>query len=330
MYACAQTIVPTPPALKLHYYLITKSDNMHMLSTIEFLINEDIPQQLQRSAILSQRFINQIMSRSGPNQHSINREYLASVRNAANEDELRMVVRDCQYSIVRMLDRLIEWIPGPEVERIDMLDPDDEGKYVFKHLHQVLYGLYMHIEKDYNRYMDHRYRIPAYSRLLFEASVIDTLVALKSSPHFRSLNSRLQYIVTEPLELIVSAPYDEGLSYHSRNYIEALADQLLNFVKKGDDDVWSLYNRLQFIDFNNISYVLYLREKFSEECLPTLSHKEKYVWLLERRKKIAHQLVEDGTSFMPGQKSLKAMLNEWLKWEISHVKRMMELELITK
>jgi hypothetical protein len=301
-----------------------------MLSSIEFLINEDIPTQLKKSPILSQRFINQVMSRRGPNQLSVDREYLTSLKKAANEEERRTVVRGYQYSIVDMLDKLIQWIPGAEIERMDMLDPDDEGKYVLKHLHQMLYGLYTHIEKDFNRYMDHEYRIPVYSRLLFEASVIDTLVTLKSSPYFRSLDNRLQDIIAEPLELIVSASYDDGLFYHSKNYLEELAGQLLSFVKKGDNDVWALYNRLQFIDFNNISYVLYLRARFSEECLPTLDHRERYIWLLERRKKIAHQLVEGGISFQPGKKPLKAMLDKWLKWEMYHAKQMMELELITR
>lgn len=299
-----------------------------MLSTIEFLIHEEIPKQLKKSSVLSQKLINQIMSGKHPSRFEVSKDYLSSLKRSTNERELKEAVRTCQYSIAPMLDKLIQWIPESELNRMDTIDPDDDGKYVFKHLHQLLFDLYMYIETNFSRYMDHEYSVPAYNRILFTTRTMDTLVALKSSPRFRSFDHCLQNIVLKPLVLIVEG--DIHLTYRSRNYAERLAGQLLGLIKKDNDDVWQLYNRLQYIDFNSMEYVGYLTSRFSEECLPTISHKEKYIWLLERRKKIAHQLVEDGISFLPDQKPLKVMLDEWLKWEIYHVKRMIELEMTTK
>jgi hypothetical protein len=231
---------------------------------------------------------------------------------------------------VPLLDKLMGWIPENEVRRMDILHPDNDGTHLFKFLHRLLYDLHLYLEKNFYQYMDDGYKIPAYSRHLFHEFIMESLVTVKCSPRFRSLNSRLQRIVTAPLELSVSTSGDDDLTYCNRDYVEKLANQLLSFVRKGNDNVWRLYNRLQYIDFNSVEYVRYLMSQFREASTAITDNREKYVWLIERRKKIAHQLVENGTSFRVGQKSLKALLDEWLKWEIYHTKRMLELEMISK
>lgn len=301
-----------------------------MLNHLAFLINEEIPKQLRKSPVLNPRFISQVMFGRFPKLESLEREFLSSLRTATKEETIRIAVKSCQYSIVPLLDKLMRWLPEDEVCRMDILDPDDDGKSLFKFLHKLLYDLHLYLEKNFYRYMDDDYKIPAYSRYLFREFIMQTLVTVKSSPRFRSLNGHLQRIVTGPLELSVSTSGDNYLTYCNRDYVEKLANQLLGFVKKGNDNVWRLYNRLQYIDFNSIDYVRYLMSQFREECTAITSNKEKYIWLIERRKKIAHKLVEDGTSFQPSQKSLKAALGEWLKWEIYYTKRMLELEMASK
>lgn len=297
-----------------------------MLNHLAFLINEEIPKQLRRSPDLNPRFISQVMSGRFPKLESLDREFLSSLKTATTEETVRIAVKNWQYSIVPLLDKLMQWLPESEVNQMDSLDPDDEGRYLFKFLHQLLYDLHLYLEKDFYRYMDHKYRMPAYSRHLFHGFVIESLVTVKSSPHFRSLDNRLQHVVTGPLELSV-ADAGDYLTYYNRDYIEKLANQLLGFVKRGGDNVWQLYNRLQYIDFNNVDYIRYLTSRFREECTTIASNRERYIWLIERRKKIAHQLVEDGSPFQPGQKPLKTLLDEWLKWEIYYTKRMLDLEM---
>ena len=299
-----------------------------MLNHIAFLINEEIPKQLRKSPVLNPRFVSQIMFGRFHKLESLDRKFLASFKNSTEEEAIRTAVKSCQYSIVPLMDKLIQWLPDNEIGRMDILDADEEGKHLFKFLHQLLYDLHLYLEKNFYRYMDDEYNVPAYSRYLFHGFIMETLVTIKSSPRFRSLDSRLQRIVTAPLELSVSTAGNDYLSYSNRDYVEALANQLLGFVKKGNDDVWRLYNRLQYIDFNSVEYVRYLISRFREECAAITSIREKYLWLIARRKKIAHQLVEEGTSFHSRQKSLKAVLDEWLKWEIYHTKRMLELETI--
>jgi hypothetical protein len=303
---------------------------MQMLSHITFLINEEIPKQLRKSPVLNPKFIGQVMFGRFPKLESLDKEFLLSVRNSTREETIRIAVKSCQYSIVPLLDKLIQWLPEHEVRRMDILDPDHEGKYLFKFLHRLLYDLHLYLEKSFYQYMDHEYRIPAYSRHLFHEFIVETLVTIKSSPRFRSLNSRLQRIVIGPLELSISTSGEDYLTNCNCAYIEKLASQLLGFVKKGNDSVWRLYNRLQYIDFNSRDYVRFLISRFREECTALSNNKEKYLWLIERRKKIAHQVVEDGTSYQAGQKSLKAVLDEWLKWEIYHTKRLLELEMICR
>lgn len=301
-----------------------------MLSHVAFLINEEIPKQLRRSPVLHPKFINQIMFGRFPKLESLDRVFLSSLKNSTKEETIRIAVKSCQYSIVPLMDKLMGWLPENEVRRMDILDRDDRGSQLFKFLHRLLYDLHLYLEKNFYEYMDDEYKIPAYSRHLFYEFVMETLVTLKCSPRFRSLNSRLQRIVTAPLELSVSPSGDNDLSYCNRDYIEKLANQLLAFVKKGNDNVWRLHNRLQYIDFNSVEYVRYLTSQFREEIACITGNKERYVWLIERRKKIAHQLVENGTSFRVGQTPLKALLDEWLKWEIYHTKRMLDLEMISK
>jgi len=303
---------------------------MQILTHVAFLINEEIPKQLRKSHILNPKFISQVMFGRFPRLESLDREFLASLKNTTKEETIRVAVKSCQYSIVPLMDKLMQWLPDNEVTRMDIFDPDDEGKHLFKFLHQLLYDLHLYLEKNFYRYMDDEYKVPAYNRHLFHGFIMETLVTVKISPRFRSLDNRLQRIVTAPLELSVSTSGEDYLTYCNRDYIEALANQLLGFVKKGNDNVWRLYNRLQYIDFNSVDYVRYLVSQFKEECAAITNIKEKYLWLIERRKKIAHQLVENGTSFKIGQKSLKAVLDEWLKWEIYHTKRMLELEMISK
>jgi len=300
-----------------------------MLNHLAFLVNEEIPKQLGKSPILTTRFINQVMFGRFVRLEPLNQEFLSSLKTATTEEAILIAVKNWQYSIVPLMDKLMQWLPESEVNRMDSLDPDDEGRYLFKFLHQLLYDLHLYLEKDFYRYMDHAYRMPAYSRHLFRGSVIASLVTVKSSPHFRSLDNRLQQVVTSPLELSVTDAGDD-LTYYNRDYVQKLSDQLLGFVKKGSDHVWQLYNRLQYIDFNNVDYIRYLMSRFREECTAIANNRERYIWLIERRKKIAHQLVEDGCPFQPGQKPLKTVLDEWLKWEIYYTKRMLDLEITSK
>lgn len=303
---------------------------MQMLNHLAFLINEEIPKELRKSPALNPRFISQVMYGRFPKLESLEREFLSSLKNSTKEETVRIAVKSCQYSIVPLLNKLMQWLPEYEVNRMDILDPDEEGKNLFKFLHRLLYDLHLYLEKNFYRYMDDEYKIPAYSRHLFHGFMMETLVTIKCSPRFRSLNRRLQRIVTGPLVRSVSTSGEDYLTYCNRDYVEKLANQLLGFVKKGNDNVWQLYNRLQYIDFNSIDYVRYLMSQFREECTAITNNKERYIWLIERRKKIAHKLVEDGTSFQPGQKSLKAVLDEWLKWEIYYTKRMLDLEMTGK
>lgn len=299
-----------------------------MLNHVAFLINEEIPKQLRKSTTLHPKFISQIMFGRFPKLESLDRVFLSSLKNSTKEETIWVAVRSCQYRIVPLLNKLMGWIPENEVRRMDILSPDAEGKHLFKFLHGLLYDLHLYLEKNFYQYMDNEYKIPAYSRHLFHESIMATLVTVKCSPRFRSLDSRLQCIVTAPLELSVSTSGGDRLTYCKRDYIEKLADQLLAFVRTGNDNVWRLYNRLLYINFNSVEYTLYLMSQFREECDAISSNKERYVWLLERRKKIAHQLVENGTSFCVGQRSLKTLLDEWLKWEIYYVKKMLDLEMI--
>lgn len=301
-----------------------------MLTHLAFLINEEIPRQLRKSPILNPKFIGQVMFSRHPKLEHPEQEFLSSLKNSTNDETIRVAVKSCQYSIVPLLDKLMQWLPDIEVRQMDILDPDPEGRYLFKFLHKLLFDLHLFLEKNFYQYMDDDYKIPAYSRFLFHEFIMRTLVTVKSSPRFRSLDDRLQRIVTAPLEMSVSSPNDDDLTYCNRDYIEKLASQLLGFVKKGNDNVWRLYNRLQYIDFNSADYVRYLTSRFRAETTAIADNRKRYIWLIERRKKIAHQLVENGTSYRSGQQSLKAVLDEWLKWEIYHTKRMLELEMISK
>lgn len=301
-----------------------------MLNHLAFLINEEIPKQLRRSSVLDPKFVNQTMFGRFPKLESLDREFLSSIKNSTKEETIRIAVKHCQYSIVPLLDKLMKWIPENEVRRMDILIPDNEGKHLFKFLHRLLYDLHLYLEKNFYQYMDDEYKIPAYSRHLFHEFIMETLVTVKCSPRFRSLNSRLQRIVTTPLELSVSTSGDDYLTPCNRDYVEKLAHQLLAFARKGNDNVWRLYNRLQYINFNSVEYVRFLMSEFREESNAIADNRERYVWLIERRKKIGHQLVENGTSFRAGQQSLKAVLDGWLKWEIYHTKRMLDLEMISK
>jgi len=301
-----------------------------MLNHLTFLINEDIPKQLRKSHILNPKFISQVMFGRCPKLEYLEREFLASIKNSTKEETIRIAVKSCQYSIVPLMDKLIQWLPDIEVRQMDILDPDPEGKYLFKFLHKLLFDLYSYLEKNFYQYMDDEYKMPDYNKHLFREFIMQSLVTVKSSPQFRSLDSRLQRIVIAPLERSISLANSDYLTHGNRDYVEKLANQLLGFVKKGNDNVWRLYNRLQYIDFNSADYVRYLMSQFRAEIAPITDNKRRYLWLIERRKKIAHQLVENGTSFRIGQKSLKAVLDEWLKWEIYHTKRMLELEMISK
>lgn len=301
-----------------------------MLNHLTFLINEEIPKQLRKSPVLNPRFIGQVMFGRCPKLEHLEREFLSSLKNSTKEETIRAAVKSCQYSIVPLLDKLIQWLPDIEVRQMDILEPDPEGKYLFKFLHKLLYDLHLYLEKNFYQYMDDEYKMPAYSRHLFHEFIMQTLVTVKSSPRFRSLDSRLQRIVTAPLEMSVSSSNDDYFRYCNRDYVEKLANQLLMFVKKGNDNVWRLYNRLQYIDFNSADYVRYLISQFRAETAAITDNRKRYIWLIERRKKIAHQLVENGTSYRSGQQSLKAVLDEWLKWEIYHTKRILELEIISK
>jgi len=301
-----------------------------MLDHLTFLIDEEIPRQLRKSLILNPKFIGQVMFGRYSKLEYLERKFLSSLKNSTKEETIRIAVKSCQYSIVPLLDKLMQWLPDIEVRQMDILEPDPEGKYLFKFLHKLLYDLHLFLEKNFHQYMDDDYKMPAYSRHLFREFIVQTLVTVKSSPRFRSLDSRLQRIVTAPLEMSISSPNDDYLTYCNRDYVEKLANQLLMFVKKGNDNVWRLYNRLQYIDFNSVEYVRYLTSQFRAEITAITDNRKRYIWLIERRKKVAHQLVEIGTSYRSGQQSLKAELDEWLKWEIYHTKRMLELQMISK
>lgn len=301
-----------------------------ILNHLAFLINEEIPRQLRKSPILNSKFISQVMYGRYPKLEHPEQEFLSSLKNSTNEETIRIAVRSCQYSIVPLMDKLIQWLPELEVRQMENLDPDPEGRHLFKFLHKLLFDWHLFLEKNFCQYMDDDYKMPAYSRFLFHDFIMQTLVTVKSSPRFRSLDDRLQRIVTAPLEMSVSSPDENDLSYCNRNYIKKLGNQLLGFVKKGNDDVWRLYNRLQYIDFNSADYVRYLISRFRAETSAITDNRKRYIWLVERRKRVAHQLVENGTSYRSGQQSLKAVLGEWLKWEIYHTRRMLELEMISK
>lgn len=303
---------------------------MQMLRRIASLINEDIPKQLEKSPALKERFIAMALTRRGQPLAHMDHEFLELITNSISEERVRVAVKSCQYSIIALLGKLMQWLPEDEFSRMNSLDPDNDRYYLFKFLHQLLYDLHVYVEDNFYRYMDHDCKVPAYGRFLFREFIIKALVTIKCSPRFRSLDNRLQHILAGPLETSLSTSHDVHLTYAGKKYTEALADQLLEFVKRDTDNTWDLYSRLQLIDFNSIEYVRYLTSQFGQECLPFLDHKEKYLWLLERRKKIAHQLVKDDMSFNPGQKSLKAMLDEWIEWEIYYVTRLMALEITSK
>lgn len=296
------------------------------LDYLEYFINVEIPKQLRKSPVFSRKTLDTISLGRVTGDENMDREFVKKLSQLPNEDALRTAVRACQYTITPLLDKLMQWIPEEHITRMYSSDKKEDRYWAFKYLHQQLYDLHTHLESNFGRYIDQAYKLPAYDLYLFQEFIIGKLVVVKSSPQFRSLDNHLQQIVIRPLEISASANADNALTYRGRRYAEKLADELTSFVKGGEEDVWELYNRLQFIDFNSADYVRYLTAQFTGQYALISSYREKYIWLIDLRKKIAHQLVRDGISLKPGQRSLKEMLDEWLKWEIYYVKRMMELE----
>jgi hypothetical protein len=300
------------------------------LNQIEYLINEDIPAQLKKSPMLSQRFISQAVNGRMDKPVALDREFLSLIKQSTNEETIRIAVRDWQYRIVSLLDKLVQWLPENEVCTLSVPEPEEDPYYLFKYLHRLLYGLHHFMEKRFFRYIDQECKIPAYSVFLRQTYVTDVLDTIRSSPRFRALDTCLQQVVSGPLEMAISPSADDDLTFRDWDYVVMLAKQLLEFVDKGNDDVCRLHNRLQYIDFNSHDYLSYLTAQLSEECSAITNHKERYIWLIERRKNSAHQLVEGNLSYQTGTQSLKAMLDEWLQWEIYYAKKMMALETAEK
>ena len=296
------------------------------LDRLEYLINVEIPRHLTNPSVPSKKALSSLVSGRTGFPDSIDRELIKKLTQLPNEDALRTAVRAFQYTITPLLDKLIQWMPEEQLHQIDSFDKKEDEYWLFKYLHQQLYELHAHLEKNFSQYIDQAYKLPAYDLYLFREFIIDKLVVVKSAPHFRALDNHLQQIVIRPLEISAAITSDGELSYRKRNYAEKLVKELTGFVKEGEEDVWALYNRLQYIDFNSTTYVRYLIAQFSGQYATIISYREKYIWLIDLRKKIAHQLVRDGISLKPGQRPLKERLDEWLKWEIYYVKRMMELE----
>lgn len=298
---------------------------MYNLTYLEFLINEDIAKQLQKTGVFSQHFINRRIAVDSWRHANLAAQLLSVVKNSTNEEAIRIIVRSTQYSIVAMTDKLIQWLPDGEIEWMNTYNAEDETNNTLKYLHKVLYDLFVYLEVNFFRYMDHECKLPAYSKYLHRIAVIDALVTIKISPVFRSLDIELQKIVMAPLESTMAPAANIPLTYTRRNYTVRLADELVKFVKGEKGDVWQLHTRMQFIDFNSKEYVTYLTAQFTA-AYANYSNTQQYMWLIAQRKKIAHLLVEDGISFLTDQQPLKILLDNWFKWEIYYIRQMMALE----
>jgi hypothetical protein len=81
---------------------------MMKFSILEFLINEDIPAQLKKSAALNQKFIKQRITGRSISLLNMNLELLSEVRKLPNDDAIRITIRSVQYSVIAMLDKLVK------------------------------------------------------------------------------------------------------------------------------------------------------------------------------------------------------------------------------
>ncbi|QHS63152.1 hypothetical protein [Chitinophaga agri] len=298
---------------------------MYNFSHLAFLINEDIPKQLHKTNVLSNHFINRIITPGAWKRANLDMQLLSTVKSAPNEEAIRIAIRSTQYDIVALTDKLIQWLPDGESEWMHNYSPGDETGNTFKYLHKVLYDLFVYMEANFPRYMDREYRLPAYSKHLHSIQVIDALVTVKISPLFRSLDSRLQQIVLAPLEEAILPAPDAPLTYNRRHYTARLARELVRFVRDENGDEKQLHDRLQCIDFNCKEYIGYLTTQFAATYANS-NIREQYIWLITQRKRTAHLLVEDGISFMADQQPLKIHLDNWFKWEIYYIRQLMQLE----
>jgi len=299
---------------------------MFTLERIESIVNEDIPRQLNKTSITSDRFIKQVMSDKGPRLESMHHEFYNSLKKLSNEEAVQMTIRTCQYSVVSMLDKLFDLLPEEEVGRMAVMDPGEGWTYLYKHLHKMLYSFYGDLYLDFYRYMDHRYAIPAYDQYLLEAAIIKGIKKIKGSIGFLALNKELREIILQPLEISLSTSDPGFFTRVWMTFIENLMSRFLFYADHGEGDEWHVHKLLLYINFNSPGYIDYLTTMFKKVFDKISDNRIRYMQVLETRKHIAQQIVSEGLAFNHAQPTLKSQLDEWFKWEIYYLKRLMQLE----
>ena len=94
-----------------------------LLSDLTFPINEEIPTQLDQAAVLYPKFISEVIFERFPWMEPLDRVFLLMLTDTAKEETIHIVVKDCQYSSVPLLHKLMQWFPEDEVRRTDAPDP---------------------------------------------------------------------------------------------------------------------------------------------------------------------------------------------------------------
>lgn len=299
---------------------------MHTLNHIEFLVNEDVPRRLRRNGFLSESLVRYEMSTSGPSVEKLHRELLSSLRKSTDEKTMYAVIKTCQFSIIPLIDTLYDWLSDEEEKQLNINNPQDREAILYRHLYQVLYDWHSAIQMELYDYIDPHYIIPAPDRRTLKESCTKCLKQLTRSPRFRSLDRALQAVVIEPLELSRSVFTPDYFTHVWKKYLRILIDQLNVFMKDDEDSEECLHTVLQVINFNGKHYIAYLTNQFSIVSGAITDNKDRYRWLIERRKATAQTVFNEGLSLEPSHRTLREQLDDWFKWEIYYVKKLMQME----
>jgi hypothetical protein len=290
------------------------------LRTFEKLINEILQAGNLTEVISNTANIPEWRKTIFSEKERILNQFAQTVYNS-KENQRIIYIRHHQKSIIRLADKVYQYLLPKEPEDIYKLSPETDLSNFCKEVFQCLEGLLQFIEENFKEYFNLDEKVTDVYLQITQQVLGKQLKLLRHQLKKGKVDKRLQKIALWP---ITSFCKKEKVSYRQLLYIKQLVRGLVyltpNPSPKGEGKISrKIVGLLIYLNYNTGEFVSFCLAKIVDTINALTNQKERIAKLIECRKFFRQMRVRPGIGFRLLAETAKEQICGWINEEIHYL-----------
>ena len=246
------------------------------------------------------------------------------------EKHKRLYIRHHQSAIIHLLDLLFHYLYPVEYHELPEKPSDGRTERLYKRLFKECFDLLTYLRDTFPTSWKQDHKVPDSEIMRVQYEWKLRLPAIKRKMLIGNSDRKLVKLVLELLNAYSDKTLDVSLTYYEVTYMNELFQSLENLKKvvAANNFCPPINTLIIYLNLNKTSFKDYFSDCICTDVNKATAVKEKLDKLFFYYKQINQMHTKPGAALLPGAKSVKDEIREWLAGEIKYLQKTQNLGLI--